>query len=134
MMPLLILQHFKTPCKGKLPHHVKCKPVKPCRHVYRLIVLYKYRYAGFQLLGVLGDTVFVDFQRFGREAVVPDSAALVMKGLVACGVDGDFGEEEVIPDRFAAGVARTINGREDGGIEDGDFIGAWWRVSLSAVV
>ena len=52
---------------------------------------------------------FVLIQGFGTEAIVPNSAALVVKCLVTGGYDGDSGKEEVVEGRFGASAARPVD-------------------------
>ena len=52
---------------------------------------------------------FVSIESFGAEALVPDSAAMIMRGFVAGGYDGDAGEEEVIEGGFDAPAAGSVD-------------------------
>ena len=48
---------------------------------------------------------FVLVESFGAEALVPDSATLVVEGFVAGGDDGGTGQEEVVERGFGAFAA-----------------------------
>ena len=52
---------------------------------------------------------FVFVQSFGAEALVPDSAALVVQCFVAGGYDGGTGEEEVVERGFGASAAGSVD-------------------------
>ena len=57
----------------------------------------------------MGYLRFVFVEGFGAEALVPDTAALVVEGFVASRDDGDAGEEKVVEGGFGAFAAGTID-------------------------
>ena len=52
---------------------------------------------------------FVFVESFGAEALVPDSATLVVKCFVASGYDGGTGQEEIVERGFGAFAAGPVD-------------------------
>lgn len=76
------------------------------------------------------DIMLILPQGVRRESAVPDLPSVAMRRLVACGVDGEFREEDVIPIRFAAFGSWSVDGVEDVGVEDCDFLRAFLKVVM----